>query len=386
MTADRPELMEFVGEDFVAAVADEARANADAWFPDLDARRVRVRILSTAARPRCLLHRVQLDDGRVQRSVAVKVRHSHPGLRRLDRFEGRPVLNPERTLSDEETGRREYDGLRSIVEAVGSAGDGRFGVLRPLAWMPHQSAIVMDLVEQPTLRTLLLQTARTRRRPAPPMDETPWLNTGAWLRLFHDHESSLTPGITNRLETRVQVGEMYRAFTRFLIDVAGSSVLLRRLDDMAVDLAAAVFPDELPVVPGHGDFVANNVFTGPEGRITGFDPLTLWRVPTYQDLATLAVGIRILPLQAASKGLALPSDQLERYEGALLHGYFDSDGVPFQAVRAYQLLVLLDRWADLLSKQVHGGAARRRLRDVRVRLATRHCHSEAGRLLSQLTD
>ncbi|HEV2797336.1 MAG TPA: hypothetical protein VGV65_06915, partial [Nocardioides sp.] len=172
----------------------------------------------------------------------------------------------------------------------------------------------------------------------------------------------------------------------FLVDVAGPSALLRRLDDMASDLTAAVFPDELPLAPGHGDFVANNVFTGQASRITGFDPLPLWQVPRYQDLATLAVGIRILPLQAATQGLALPREQLDRYEGALLDGYFASDDVPLRAVRAYQLLVLLDRWADLVSKQVHGGAARRRLRDARVRLATRHCHSEADRLLSQLTD
>lgn len=373
-------------DDLVAAVAAEARAHADAWFPELDARRVGVRFVSTAARPRCFLHRVELDDGQVQRTVAVKVRHSQPGLRRLDKFEGRPVLNPERTLSDEETAKREYDGLRTIADAVSSAGDERFGVLRALAWLPQQSAMVMDFVEEPTLRALLLRTARTRPRRTSPMSEAPWLNAGAWLRTFHDHETPLTLAMGSRLGTSTQVGEMYRAFTSFLLDVIGSVPLLRRLDDMAVDLAAAAFPEELPVVPGHGDFVANNVFTGQAGTVTGFDPLTLWRVPRYQDLATLSVGIRILPLQAATQGLALPREQLDRYERALLHGYFAPGEVPLAGVRAYQLLVLLDRWSDLVSKQVHGGAARRRLRDLRVRTATSHCHREAGRLLSQLAD
>lgn len=372
--------------DLMAAVAAEARANADAWFAELNARRVRVRFLSTAARPRCFMHRVELDDGQVQRTVAVKVRHSHPGLRRLDKFEGRPVLTPERTLSDRETGKREYDGLRTIVDAVGATGDGRFGVLRPLAWMPQQSAIVMDFVEEPTLRALLLRTARTRPGSSPPMSETPWLNAGAWLRIFHEHETALTLGMANRLETRTQVAEMYRSFTSFLVDAGGSSPLLHRLDDMAWDLTAAALPEQLPVVPGHGDFVANNLFTGPAGAVTGFDPLTLWRVPKYQDLGTLAVGIRILPLQAATRGLALPTEQLDRYERALLHGYFGSDDVPLAAIRAYQLLVLLDRWSDLVSKQVHGSTVRQRLRDLRVRMATRHCLSEAGRLLSQLTE
>lgn len=368
-------------DDLVAAVHAEAVLSADLWFPDLDARRVRARVLSTDARARCFLHRMELDDGHVLRTVVVKVRHSQAHLRRRDRFDERPVLNPERTMSDEQTARREYDGLQTIAEALGRE-DERFGVLRPLAWLPNQSAIVMDLVQEPTLRDRLLETSRTRLHRDPAMNETTWNNAGAWLRIFHDHETRLT--LPARIETRGQVAEMYGAYADFLLERTGALSCLLDLKELAVELAARSLPAELPLCPGHGDYVANNMFAGAAGRITVFDPLIRWRVPRYQDLGTLTVGIRIVPLQAMTQGLTLPERELGRYEDAVLRGYFGSEEVPLRAVRAYQLLVLLDRWSDLVSKQIPHGKVRPRLHELRVLLATRHCQREARRLFSLL--
>jgi hypothetical protein len=368
--------------ELVAAVEAEASAHAEAWFPELDTRRLRTRLLATDARARCFLHRFELADGRSRRTVVVKVRHSRPELRRLDRFEGRPVLNPERTMSDDETARREYDGLLAIAHALGGCDEDRFGVLRPLAWLPMHSAIVMDLVQEPTLRHRLLETSRLRRRRRPPMDETAWVNAGSWLRRFHD----VDPGhsLLARVETGDQVAQLYTAYAEFLARRGAPSSFTTRLIDGAVDLSARAFLTDLPLAPGHGDFVANNMFAGPSGRITVFDPLTRWRVPRYQDIATLTVGIRVLPVQSASQGVALPGADLERYEDAVLAGYFDAERVPLAAVRGYQLLVLLDRWSATVGKRHSQGTVRPGLHEVRVRLASRHYHREAQRLLRLL--
>ena len=377
MTRRKSEQAFSPSDDLVAAVRAEAALSADAWFPELDARRVRARVLSTGARARCFLYRMELDDGRVRRVVVVKVRHSLAHLRLRDRFNERPVLNPERTMSDEDTARREYDGLQTIAEAL-RRGDERFGVLRPLAWLPGQSAIVMHLVQEPTLRHRLLETSRTRLRPGPAMDETAWSNAGAWLRIFHDHGTRLM--LPPRIETRGQVAKMYGAYADFLLQRTGASSCLVDLKESAAELAGSL-PAELPLSPGHGDFVANNMFAGAAGRVTVFDPLIRWRVPRYQDLGTLTVGIRIVPSQAMTQGLTIAQRELERYEDAVLRGYFGSEEVPLRAVRAYQLLVLLDRWSDLVSKQIAHGRVRPRLHELRVLLASRHCRREARRLL-----
>lgn len=378
-SADRPD-----PGALLDAVGAEAARRADAWFPGLDRDRVRVRLLGTDVRARCFLSRVELDDGRVRRTVVVKERHSRPALRRLDRFQDRPILTPERTMSDEETARREYDGLQHIVDALAEAGaDDRFGKVRPLAWLPDGPAIVMDHIDEPTLRRRLLDTGRLRRRRRQPMDETAWLNAGAWLRLFHDH----APGwhLPSRTSTAGEVGELYRAYAEFLAERIRPTPLLTDLAREGSDLAGYALPAELPLAPGHGDFVANNLFAGATGRITGFDPLVRWRVPRYQDLATLTVGIRILPLQAATQGLALDTDALDSHEAAVLRGYHGDEPVPLGAVRAYQLLVLLDRWADLVSKRVPHGTLKPRLHELRIQLASSHCHREARRLLSTVT-
>lgn len=372
-----------VDRDLVGEVTAEARARAGSWFPELDADGVDVRLLSSTARARCFLHRFELDDGRVRRPVMVKVRHSDPRLRRLDRFQGRPVLNPERTMSDEETARREYDGLCAIVDALGQPDD-RFGLLRPLAWLPERSAIVMDVVDQPTLRQRLLETSRTRRSRQPVMAESAWCNAGRWLRVFHDHPLGLD--LPSRTSSRDQVVDLYRAYGEFLGQRTGAASSGVRLDHRRIDLIAQALPSELPLAPGHGDFVANNMFADPTGRVTGFDPLPRWRVPRYQDLGTLTVGIRVLPVQAATQGLALAQDDLARYETALWRGYFGSEPVPLAAVRAYQLLVLLDKWSDLVSKRIPHGVVRPRLHELRVQVASRHFRSEVNRLVTALTD
>jgi hypothetical protein len=368
-------------EDLVLAVTKEAEAQAHVWFPDLEPTRLRTTVGDAEVRARCFLYRAQLDDGRSQRSVLVKVRHSQPRLRRLDRYHQRPVLNPERTMSDLDSARREYDALAYIGAALAGADRRRFGVLRALAWLPDQCAIIVDLVDEPTLRRRLLEASRLQMRRSHSVDEVAWANAGALLRLVHDHPDPWE--LPARNGDRDDVVALYRGFCDFLRQRLGPSLLLAELT-AAAGMVEDALPAALPLVTGHGDFVANNMFVSPTGRITVFDPLPRWRVAPYQDLATLAVGTRLIPLQAASQGLALPADVLDSCEQALLGGYFGSDQKPMSAIRAYQLLVLLDRWSALVSKRLPNGRVRPQLHEVRVRVATMHYRRQARRLLAQL--
>ena len=367
--------------DLVEAVATEAAGRAATWFPELEHGPVRTRVVAGQARARCFLYRLALDDGVARRLVVVKVRHSRPQLRMRDQHQDRPVLAPERTMPDRETARLEYEGLSRIVEAF-STPDPRFGLLRPLAWIPDHAAIVMDLVEQPTLRTAALAASRLHPRRSRPVDEAAWRNVGAWLRTFQDRVPSA--GLPARVESAAEVAGRYGDYADFLRGRVGPSPLLATLRASAHELAEAALPTHLPLRTGHGDFVAHNMFVAPDSRITVFDPLPRWRVPAYQDLATLTVGLRVVPAQATSQGFALPRHDLDRYEAALLQGYFGNEPVPLAAVRAFQLLVLLDRWAAMVSKQVTRGGVRPLVRVARVRLGSMHHRREAERLHREL--
>jgi hypothetical protein len=367
----------------VRAVAASVASDAGTWFPEFAGERPRPHFVGGQARPRCILYRFDLHTEPVVRPVVVKVRHSRPELRRLDRFEGqRPVLAPVRAMSDGDNARREYDGLRSIQDMLQDADPDRFGVLRPLAWLPEHAAIVMDLVEQPTLRNTLLRESRTRVGRRTSVGEGPWRNAGAWLRMFQTHRSPLM--VPPDGAVHLSVGDLYRAFGGFLVERIGSRPLLTTLREAGHEIAASALPSEPARGTAHGDFVANNMFLGAGGRITGFDPLPSRNVPLRLDLATLLVNTRVLPLQAVSQGTAIPAADLDRYEAAVLQGYFGSDAVPHTEVVAFQLLVLLEKWATVVSKRLQRGRVRPQLHQLRVRLVSHHYHREARRLFRAL--
>jgi hypothetical protein len=364
----------------LADVARLAREHGDEWFPGLGTRSVDTSLVSSDARARCFLHRVLLDDGRVRRTVMVKVRHSVAELRRGEKSEGRPQLMPERTLPDGVTARLEYDALRLIDDVLAGTDGRRFGVVRALAWVPGHDAIVMDLVDEPTLRRRALETSRLHRsrRSAGAWDDTAWSNAGAWLRLFHDHPADVPPERRNGQAT--DVARLYRELADFIGGHIGGDGVLADLRAGWGDEVAAHLPASLPTRLGHGDFVANNMFAGASGQVTVFDPLPRWQVPRTQDLATLVVGTRVIPLQATTQGAVLSRTDLDRFESALLRGYFGDEPVPSTEVRALQLLVLLDKWAALVGKRIPHGRVRPLLHEARVRVASRHLRRETDRM------
>jgi hypothetical protein len=369
-------------DDLLDSLAGAVASNGGSWFHELDRRQIRVRFRGGQVRARCFLYRFDLDDGRLARPVMVKVRHSDPALRRLDRFEQRPVLAPVRTMSDEETARCEYEGLRQIANALAGADTQRFGVLRPLAWLPEQSAIVTDLVAHPTLRSVVLGRSRSRLGRRTPLGEAPWHNAGAWLERYH--RATADGALPPRCASSAEAGDLLVQFAGFLRDRLGARGVLDEIRTNGPEIARRALPGDLPLVTGHGDFVATNMFTEPSGRITVFDPLPLWQVPAYQDLATLVVGLHVLPLQAATQGLAFADAEFGRYEAALHRGYFRSAPVPHTALAAFQLLAVLDRWSSLVSQQVRRGGVGPQLREARIRIASCHYHREARRLLARI--
>lgn len=363
-------------EDVIAGRVAERSAE---WFPHLHFPTVRVSTLS--ARPKCSLYVVRLgDDSRAPRILAKVRRDSPSGAPGAD-IGGRPRLHAVPTSAAEYT-TLEYSGLCSILNVFGSS-DPAFGVIRPLDYLPEEAAILMDYLPGRTLRDAFISESRlmvgTRAGGRRRTTGAAWHSAGAWLRRFHDS----APGASLPVQqpTRYDVIDRFHDYHAFLSRRLGSAKSV----DIALqgaELAASSLPECLPLVVGHGDFAARNMFAGDAGRITVFDPMPRWLLPRYEDLGRFTIGLRLLGLQLSSHGAAYSRDHLNRRESDFLSGYFVDGDMPSAQVRCYQLLILLDKWAALVEAQARSRGWRARLRATSVLPVHEYIGREARRLLA----
>jgi hypothetical protein len=313
----------------------------------------------------------------------IKVRHADPRLRRAERWANRPVLAPERTIAPSEAAWREFQGLGLLEGALATSSGADFGVVRPLAWLPEHAAIVMSQIDEPTLRDHLVVTARPRPgRPPRSVRAASWHNAGVALRRYH--ETPHTLAVVDRQSTRDEVAALCHSYRDFLR--AQGAICARFATEVADVLIARIhtdLPELLPVGTSHGDFVSRNIFTTTAGRVTLFDPMPLWRVPIYEDIARLlTVGLRLIDLQVFAQGLLFSRADLAAYERAFLHGYFGEDPLPVVPLRVYQLILVLDHWCQRVGKQSRRGGTWRRT--AHIGLSAHHFRQEAKRLVSLL--
>jgi hypothetical protein len=332
------------------------------WFPDRPHSRVTVRVL--ADRPKSLLLTIHLDGAGVPAALAKLRRNSAEGAG----AGARPRLRQQATTAEELT-LLEWAGLVAIERACG--GTTGLGVVRPLLLMRADSGLVMSFVDAPTLRSLVLGSSRLRPGRGR-LDESIAGCTlaGLWLRTFQDRYAGSDRPV--RQGTREEVVDRLYAYGAFL-----GSPEWRRVAKAGAALVSRILPRQLPLAVGHGDFAPRNMLLR-DGRLTVIDPLPRWQVPVYDDLCRFVVGIRLIGEQVHTHGLALGAATLEALEEAAIASYLGpaADRAP---VRAYQLLILMDKWTAMLHN---------RRRDVRGRLARRSAaltdhrlRAEAERLL-----
>lgn len=373
-------------DDVVRSFSELATTSGADWFSCFGAARVTAELAELRARPRCFVYRFTLSDGLARRDVVLKIRHSEATLRRAERFAGRPELTPQRTVSDREAAECEYTGLRQVARAMQGADPARFGVLRALAWLDEPAGIVMEYVDEPTLRHLLVR--RWRRAPLRlgrierSSEDRTWSELGEWLRRFHAEDPGLS--LPTRMTRRDELVDFVERARDFLPQAGAERSAVDRLAATVLDRAEDVFPAELPSAAGHGDFTAQNVFVGPHRRITVFDPLPLWRVCVFEDLARLTMGVRLLGPQVLTHGRLFAESVCDRWEARLLTAYADGGHPPEDQLHVYQALLLMDRWGELVGKRPARGRARQVSRRVRVLVGNGWYERQAERLTSLL--
>jgi aminoglycoside phosphotransferase (APT) family kinase protein len=145
--------------------------------------------------------------------------------------------------------------------------------------------------------------------------------------------------------------------------------------------ATRLLPDPLPTVITHGDFAPRNILVDPAGRMAVIDLLARWQAPPFEDLAGFLVALQTSRANAATRGLVF-GRTIERLEPAFLGGYYGSEPVPRDAIRVFELLLLLDKWsARSIRNRTLGGVRR-----VRERLIDSHFDARSRLLARRLRE
>jgi hypothetical protein len=353
-------------ERLVESLTRRIAPHTHAWFPEQPHSGLEVRVL--ADRPTCVLLTIHLD-GRETPAALAKVRRDSAGG---PRGSSRPRLRKEAATAEELT-LLEWAGLEAIQNACGDAPG--LGVTRPLLLMREDAALVMSFVDARTLRSVVLDLSRLhpgRGR----LDEAVagCALAGRWLRTFQQG-TFWGPGGSDRPVRQGTLDEVVDGLAAYG-DYLGSAAW-GRLASRGRGLAADVLPRELPLAVGHGDFAPRNMLLRA-GRLTVIDPLPRWQVPIYDDLCRFLVGIRLIGEQVHTHGLAFGSDTLDALEEAAVAAYLgtDADRAP---LRAYQLLILMDKWTAMLDNPRHDVLGRLSRRSAA--LADHRVRREAERLL-----
>ena len=353
----------------LATVRDHVVDRRPDWFPDRAEAEVGLEVLSDRAR--CVLVTVHLDGD--PRPVALaKIRRdvsSPPGDADRPRLRSDVVAAAEMTVL-------EFEGLRAIAATADQ--DPAFGAVEPLALLADEATLVMRFVSAPTLRDVVVGESRLRRRRTDvAMSATTGCEVaGRWLRSF---QQRMPAGhLPVRQGSRDDVVAMFGRYGDFLADTASGSgwkTIARR----GAELADLVLPVELPLAVGHGDFAPRNMFVDGE-RLSIFDPMPRWQVPTYEDVCRFVVGLRLLGEQVHTHGKAFDRGRLDALEGAVVDGYVGADDELRAPLRCYQLLILLDKWSALRSARGSGLTAR--LTHRSTGWATGFVRSEAERAIA----
>jgi hypothetical protein len=363
-------------DDAEAAIAARVARDAPTWFPGTPHdQAVHLRTLASGRRSRVYV--VSVGEPTAPPLLVAKVRRQGSATGAGRQGPSRPTLTPSQADEAELT-EREYAGLGVIAETF-AAGDPRFGAIRPLALLAEHHTILMELasgdpVRQLVLRASRIHPARLRSRGSSPEPVLP--GVGAWLRRFHDAQSTASYPV--RQGTGHDVVTHFCALEEFLGRRLG-----RGFGDLAgagSGLAAELLPSgPLPLAVGHGDFAPRNVLVDGAGRLVVIDPQPRWALPAQEDLCRFLVGLQLLGLQTYTRGAAFSAATLAHWQELVIAGYHGA-GAPLPALRCYQLLILLDKWSALLDQAPVGGL-RGRGRRLLQEAATGYVRAQAEQLV-----
>jgi aminoglycoside phosphotransferase (APT) family kinase protein len=324
-----------------ADVMEILASRAAEYYPDWTGARVEIETVKVIDRSSSRLLHFRLQAARVSRDVIVK-------LRSLDL----PIAPPSEAPSwlrlcpfppEQDLGRAEAAALSSIYQHFADS-DPRFRPVRLLEYREDWHGLIMEFARGEELDRRLLAAHRFGAAGSSAARATPCQQAGAWLRRYHE-----MPGALDGPQLRADRASIVQCFSEvlsYLGDTAGPCSLFSRLEERLEAQANAVLPETLLTQRVHGDFWPGNVLVGPDGRITVIDTFGYGATPRYEDIAYFLVHLRAMKPQMYTLGAWIRKEDSNAWEAAFLAGYFGEDPIPIGAVRLFELLTLLYKWAS----------------------------------------
>ena len=270
---------------------------------------------------------------------------------------------------------REVVALTRLNEHFAALADLRFGTIPILDAIPSARAIVTEHVVGVPMTSLFVRASRLYPGGSGALDEA-IVNAGGWLGAW---QTVSIPNLITRRSTRAEFVDLVARYCDFLAQTVGDADRFAHLRTVASRAAHRLFPADLPLAVGHGDFAMRNILVRPAGGVVVLDTLGVWEAPIYEDLATFALAARLFRAQAYLAGIPFGEPLLRKLEKLLLEGYGERLGeVQNEQVDLYSLLLLLDTWASTVVPARHRSRG-----PIRVRLLTRWYAREMDRLLSR---
>ncbi|MEX1026675.1 MAG: phosphotransferase [Candidatus Paceibacterota bacterium] len=313
----------------------------------------------------CRLYLFRLtSSGRPDLVVKVPVGHSDVAYethRHDPCFVDRPRLF-ERAVPESKSS-REYAALCRIQTHFDAKPDRRFGVVRVYDLLPENQAMVLQWIDQPSLRALLYKTHRLANVRRARQLEGAFHHAGAWLRWHHALPS--LPHAEIRNTSRDAYLDAVEKFVAYLTNHVSDGDEMRQMHQRIVALAHEHIPTTVPTGQVHGDFAPRNIFVGHGNRVSIFDTLGRFEAPIYEDIAKMLMTVQASGPQLFSRGLFFDHNRLTRFEQHFLEGYFSDQPIPLPTIRLFLAQQLLEHWSAVVYRHQQQRGVKRLAKGLR---------------------
>lgn len=246
----------------------------------------------------------------------------------------------------------EFETMKTIANVVTASQHPMLDAIHPRAILPDYNALLMDELSIVMLKGSLSRLSITLGTSGSWQEFKRHLQlSGEWLKTIH--------GMTSTHQ------DMYLRDLGMLEKVENSLAFLEgsrgvptgELRRLFVRLYDCIKDRPIPFASLHNDFQPGNIFITENGKLGALDPNWIESGPIFEDLASMLIYPRVRKPQVLTFGLQFRSNLQARYEGAVLHGYFKDDPVPYPILYFYCAADALEKWQDnelLLSSKNSG--------------------------------
>lgn len=337
-------------------------SKAPEFFPEFDVEGICVNQIREDVRAYSDLLEFNVGDKKDQRVVIVKIFKDGEDLEEVQSAsKAKKPRIYSRTPADSKS-RLEADSLKMIYQHFHGKEGQRLGAVRFLAHLPEKQALVQEKVTAENLRSMLIHANRLRSAFAPSLSVDIFVLAGQWLREYHQIYAENQ--IQERLATKKELVEAIDLLSGYLSDTVSGSSNLKKLWAKIVPLANELLPEQFPLGLSHGDYAPRNVLVEPNGVLLAIDTFANWRAAIYEDIGYFINSMYTMSGQVASMGLVYPAKKLMVYEQAFLKGYFNDIHPHYQAVKFFEFLALLDKWASFTQRNLEAGNLQGKVRQL----------------------